>query len=105
MNVRQTALELLDKHELEGTYINLALSSPKFDRLESGERGFLTTLLYGTVERKLTYDYYVCSLAGRGLDKIDIHTLNILRLGMHQILELRSVPDFAAVNETVDLGR
>ncbi len=105
MNVRQIALELLDRHELEGTYINLALSSSRVKGLEAAERSFLTALLYGTVERKLTYDYYICSLAGRGLDKIDIHTLNILRLGMHQILEMHSLPDFAAVNETVSLGR
>lgn len=105
MNVREIALELLCKHELEGTYINLSLASHRLDGLEGGERGFLTALLYGTIERKLTYDYYICSLAGRSIDKIDAHTLNILRLGMHQILEIHSVPDFAAVNETVRLGR
>ena len=61
-------------------------------------------LLYTTVERKLTYDYYICALSGRSLSQIDPHTQNILRLGLCQILHMRSIPDFAAVNESVKLA-
>ena len=56
------------------------------------------------MEHKLTYDYIIGALSGRGLDKIDITTKNILRLGMCQILHMDSVPDYAAVNETVKLS-
>ena len=105
MNVREVALRMLDEYELSGKYVNLSLSSHIADSLSVGERGFLTALLYTSVERKLTFDYYVSALSKRSTDKIDIHTLNILRLGLAQLLFFDSVPDFAAVNETVKLGR
>jgi alpha-mannosidase len=60
--------------------------------------------LYTAVERKLTYDYYICALAGRSENDIDPHTKNILRLGLCQLIDMHSIPDFAAVNETVKLA-
>ena len=105
MNVRKIALELLLEYENEGKYINLSLSSHKADSLTREERSFLTALLYTTVEKKITYDYYIGSLAERSLDKIDTVTKNVLRLGFSQILDMDFVPDFAAVNETVSLAK
>ena len=105
MNIRQIALRILDEYEAGGKYINLSLASHITDGLSPEERGQLTALLYTTVEHKLTYDYYINALAGRSPEKIDMHTRNILRLGFCQIVDMTSVPDFAAVNESVKLAR
>lgn len=105
MNIRKIALDLLMRYEASDTYINLALSSHIADSLTKEERGALTALLYTTVERKLTYDYYISAISGRGAEDIDSYTRNILRLGICQIIEMSSVPDFAAVNESVKLAR
>ena len=105
MNIRKIALDLLMKYEASDTYINLALSSHSADRLNREERAALTALLYTTVEKKLTFDYYISAISGRGTDDIDPYTKNVLRLGICQILEMNSVPDFAAVNESVKLAR
>lgn len=105
MNIRQIALRILDEYELSGKYINLALSTHAADNLSREEKAALTVLLYTVVERKLTYDYYICAIAGRSDSEIDIHTKNILRLGLCQLIDMTSVPDFAAVNETVKLAR
>ncbi len=105
MNVRKMALSMLDSYELEGKYVNLALSSHSLDTLTPSERDFLTALLYTTVEHKITYDYYINALCARSPDKIDAHTRNILRLGICQIVGMNKIPDFAAVNETVKLAR
>ena len=105
MNIRQIALRILDEYELSGKYINLALSTHSADNLAREEKAALTVLLYTVVERKLTYDYYICAISKRSDSDIDIHTKNILRLGLCQLLDMTSVPDFAAVNETVKLGR
>ena len=104
MNIRQIALRILDEYEAGGKFINLALSSHLTDKLSREEKAALTALLYTAVERKLTYDYYICALAGRSESDIDPHTKNILRLGLCQLLDMRSIPDFAAVNETVKLA-
>lgn len=105
MNIRKLALDLLMRYEASETYINLALSSHSADNLTREERAQLTALLYTTVERKLTYDYYISAISGRSLEDIDPYTKNVLRLGICQILEMTSVPDFAAVNESVKLAR
>ena len=104
MNIRQIALRILDEYEAGGKFINLALSSHLTDKLSHEEKAALTALLYTAVERKLTYDYYICALAGRSDGEVDPHTKNILRLGLCQLLDMRSIPDFAAVNETVKLA-
>jgi len=105
MNIRKIALDLLSEYEAGNKYVNLLLSSRSLDALTGEERASLTALLYTAVERKLTYDYYITALAKRAPEKIDSHTRNILRLGLCQIADMRSVPSFAAVNETVKLAR
>lgn len=105
MTVREAALRLLCEYESSGKYVNLSLSSHIADRFTKEERSFLTVLLYTSVERKLTYDYYISAIGKRSIDSVDMYTRNILRLGFCQILSLEAVPPFAAVNETVKLAR
>lgn len=105
MTVLEIALKLLNEYELDAKYVNLSLQSHLADKLDSPMRAQLTALLYTTVERKLTYDYYIAYLSGRGIGEIDIEVKNILRLGLCQILDMDSVPDYAAVNSTVELSR
>ena len=105
MNIRQIALRILDEYEAGGKFINLALSTHLTDGLSREEKAALTALIYTSVERKLTYDYYICALSKRSDNDIEPHTKNILRLGLCQILDMRSIPDFAAVNESVKLAK
>lgn len=105
VNIRKTVLELLRSYELEGRYVNLLLSSHKLDGLSREEQAAVTALLYTTVEKKLTYDYFLCAFAGRSMDTIDPYVRDVLRIGLCQIIHMKSIPDFAAVNETVKLGR
>ena len=103
--MRELALRLLCEWETEGKYLNLAVGSHLLDGISREERASITALLYTTVEKKLSYDYYIASLSKRSLDKIDARVLNILRLGACQIIDMKSIPDFAAVNESVKLAK
>ncbi len=105
MNIRKTALELLNKYEMSGQYVNLSLSAHSLDGISLEERRLITSLLYTAVEHKITYDYYISALSKRDIAKIDTVTKNILRLGFCQLVDIDSIPDFAAVNETVKLAR
>ena len=104
-DIRKLALQVLLEAEASQKYINLSLASHSLDSLDSKERAMLTSLVYTTVERKMTYDYYICALSKRSENEIEPHTKNILRLGLCQILDMYSIPDFAAVNETVKLAK
>ncbi len=104
-NIRKIALSVLMSAEAADKYINLALSSHSLDTLDERERAQLTSLVYTTVERKLTYDYYISAISKRSDADIDPYTKNILRLGLCQLIDINSIPDFAAVNESVALAR
>lgn len=105
MNVRECALKMLLDYEENEKYINLSLNSRSLGTLSRDERAQLTSLLYTTVEHKITYDYLIGVFAARSVDKLSSHTKNILRLGLCQILHIDSIPDFAAVNESVRLTK
>ncbi|MBQ8174673.1 MAG: 16S rRNA (cytosine(967)-C(5))-methyltransferase RsmB [Clostridia bacterium] len=103
-NIRRIALRLLRRFEVEEQYINLVLEDEVVATLAAEERRFLTALLYGTVERLVTLDHVISTLAARPAKGMAPHTKNALRLGLYQLLYMDGVPDFAAVNETVALA-
>jgi len=103
-SARNIALRLLMEYEELGKYVNLSLSSHARDSLSAEERGFVTALLYGAVEHKITYDYIISAISGRSISDITPRARAILRLGLCQILLLDNIPDYAAVNETVKLA-
>lgn len=105
MNLLSIAYKLLRDYEASGKYVNLSLSSHIVDSLTDEERARVTLLLYTTVERKLTYDYYIAALAKRPVDKLSDGVRDALRLGLCQLLDIDNIPDFAAVNESVKLLR
>ncbi len=105
IDIRKSALAILCEKEAAGKYINLAMSSHSLDAFNDKERAQLTSLVYTVTEKQICYDYIISALSKRESDKIDFYTKNILRLGIAQILDMRSIPDFAAVNETVKLSR
>lgn len=104
-NIRKITLELLRSYEEDGRYVNLLLSSPKLKGLSREELASLTALLYTTVENKIKYDYLISSFSKRSISELDPYVRDVLRLGLCQILDMESVPDFAAVNESVKLAR
>lgn len=104
INVRRLALRLLGAWESGDKFINLVLEDAQAAALPLAERRFLTALLYGTVERLITLDYYIECLANRPLKSMAPHTRRVLRLGLYQLRFMDGVPDHAAVSETVALA-
>ena len=104
MKVLRLAYRLLSEYEASGRYVNLLLGTGAVSRLSAEEKARLTALLYTTVERKLTYDYYISALAKRPITEISETARNILRLGLCQLCDMDTIPDYAAVNETVKLA-
>ena len=101
---RRGALSLLLRLEAEGGYANLIADEGRLTAMEARERALLIALFYGTVERTLTLDYHIGTLAGRSAASLDPHTRALLRMGLYQLLYM-DIPPHAAVGETVALGR
>ena len=105
MNYFEIAYRLFGQYEAGGKYLNLSLNSHITDSLSKKDKALLTALLYKTVEKKLTYDYYISAVAKRSVDKITPEALDALRLGTCALIDMNSIPDHAAVNEAVRLIR
>ncbi len=105
-NSRNIALNVLLKIEQDKAYSNLALNNAiKENRLNSLDTAFVSALVYGVLERKLTLDYIIKQYSKIPLRKIELKTKMILRLGIFQLLFMDKVPDSAAVNESVNLAK
>lgn len=88
-----------------GGYSNLSLDSAiKKYPLDPRDRGLLTQLVMGVVEKQTTLDYYICALAGDNDKKIEPEVRTILRLGLYQLMFCDRIPAHAAVSETVALA-
>ncbi|MDY3784518.1 MAG: 16S rRNA (cytosine(967)-C(5))-methyltransferase RsmB [Eubacteriales bacterium] len=104
VNVRKTALDLLCGMEENGVYSNIGVDAAiKRTQMSREDRALFTALVYGTVERRITLDFYINSFSSMAPEKIESRTRNILRLGAYQIIYLDRIPDRAAVNECVAL--
>ncbi len=103
---RRTALQVLDR--LSGGRRSLdRLMEEAYEnhRLDQRDRNLATTLVYGVLRRRGHLDWIIAQLGNRPFEKIHPRVLNILRLGLFQLLYLDRVPDSAAVNTAVGLAR
>lgn len=105
-NVREVALDILLQIEKNQAYSNLLLNqSIKREKLNEKDVGLLTEIVYGTLQRKNTLDYYLQSFVKGGLKKLDQWVLVLLRLSLYQIIYLDRVPERAVVHEAVEIAK
>lgn len=98
-NLRQIAFETLYKIFYDDAYSNIALDKA-LSYTDSG-KAFITRLVYGVVERKLTLDYIIEKFCKKPKPKV----LVILRIGIYQLYFMDKVPSSAAINESVLLAK
>ena len=101
---REAAFKALLAIERDGSYSNLELSKMlASDGLSN--KGFIREIVYGVTENKIYLDYILDKFIKKGASKTKLQALIILRMGVYQILFMNSVPNYAAVNESVALAR
>ena len=106
--VREIALKTLYKIDKEEAYSNIALDDMIKENkrnLEDRDIGFISEIVYGVISWKLTIDEIIKKYSNIRLKKISPWILNILRMGIYQIVFLDKVPKSAAVNESVNLAK
>ena len=102
-NVRDAALSILLAIDKNQAYSNLLLHETiKRHKIEAKDRALLTEITYGTLQYKMTLDYYLAPFI-RG--KIDHWVRWLLRLSLYQMHYLTRIPPHAAVNEAVEIAK
>lgn len=103
-SARQIAFEILLKIEKDKAYSNLAIDSAvKAYRRDSTDCAFISHIVYGVIERKITLDYIISKHLNQPLKKIKADVLIALRMGVYQLVFSDKIPESAAVNESVKL--
>lgn len=103
---REVALKTIYDINEKSAYSNIAINKNLEDRnLKDVDKAFITELVYGTIKWKLTIDWIIGCFSSVKLRKISPWILNILRLGVYQLLYTDKVPESAACNESVLLAK
>lgn len=74
-------------------------------RLPARDRAWVQELAYGTLRARGRLDHLLAQLVRGRLEDLDPEVLDVLRLGAYQILEMGSVPAYAAVSQSRELAR
>ncbi len=103
---RETVLKILydvnEKSAYSNISINKYLSGSGFRDID---RAFITDLVYGVIKWKLSIDWVIEQFSSLKMSKLSPWILNILRLGVYQLLYTDKIPESAACNESVNLSK
>lgn len=104
-SVRNLALDILESVEKNQSYSNLLLNNLiNKHQLSSADSGLLTEITYGTIQRKLTLDYFLKPYI-KHPNKTQSWIINLLRLSVYQMVYLDKVPDHAILFEAVEIAK
>ena len=105
---REIALKILYKIDKEDAFSNIVLDekiNENRKKLNDRDIGLISEIVYGVVTWRLTLDEIIKKYSNIKLKKISVWILNILRIGIYQIIFLDKIPKSAAVNESVNLAK
>lgn len=105
-NIRRLALQALSDINRGGAYANVVLKQyiSKYG-LGDLDRRFFTELVYGVIRRRNYLDAIIEYLTKKKIKKLSSLVVEILRLGLYQMIYMDKVPNSAAVNESVKLAK
>ena len=101
---RKTAYKALFEIQIKGAYSNIAVNRQVRADAPS-DPAFVRSLVYGTLENQLLIDHRLSQLVKGPLKKVNSKALVLLRMGVCQLDFMDSVPEYAAINETVSLAK
>ncbi|WP_454921031.1 16S rRNA (cytosine(967)-C(5))-methyltransferase RsmB [Abiotrophia defectiva] len=103
-NVRFQALQLLVEIDWHDQYSNVLLNRALSQtELKPVDQGLLVNLVYGSIQHRLTLDFYLEPfIKGK---KLEPWIRSLLRMTVYQMLYLERIPDHAAINEAVNIAK
>ena len=105
---REIALKCLYKIDKEQAYSNITLDdelNKNRKMLNDKDIGLISQIVYGVTTWKLTLDTIISKYSKIKLKKISPWIINILRMGIYQIIFLDKIPKHASVDESVNLSK
>lgn len=106
-NEREIVLSILQERAHTKKYSNVLIRQAldAHDAMDQQKKAFVKRLAEGVIEREKELDAVIRAHLKNPRTSIKGTIWLILRMGVYQILYMDSVPDFAAVNESLKLAR
>ncbi|WP_163970711.1 16S rRNA (cytosine(967)-C(5))-methyltransferase RsmB [Oceanobacillus halotolerans] len=101
--LREAVLDVLLRIDEDSGYSHLLINHEiKSRKLATKDEGLFTEIVYGTLQRKLTLDYYLEAFISK---KIEPWVKILLRMSLYQMIYLDKVPDHAILHEAVEIAK
>ena len=101
------AVEILNRVEEEDAYAEplLDASHSAHPQMKIEDRRLITEIVYGTLRMRGNLDWVIGHIYRGKFDAMDVSIRNILRTALYQMLFTERIPDFAIVNEAVEITK
>ena len=104
---RHIAVDILNRVEEQGAFaeplLDAALS--RAHQMNIHDRSLITRIVYGTLRMRGRLDWIIDQLYKGDFLSMDVSIRNILRAGLYQLLFTNRIPDFAVVDEAVEITK
>ena len=105
MALRNAALDILIRVGDGGGYSHLLINKAIEKRgLSDRDTSLLTEIVYGTIQRKHTLDFYITPFVQKK-SKLKPWVLWLLYMSVYQMVYLERVPDHAVIHEAVEISK
>ena len=102
---RGLALSTLGEIFQDGAFSNIALKKAlRKATLSEVDKSLVTEIVYGTVSRKLTLEWYLSHFVA-DRDQVDPWIYHLLLMSLYQFVYLEKIPPHAVVHEAVELAK
>ena len=103
-SLRKAAVNMLLSIEKDGAYINIEMNKLRAHGVYSEKDiRLIGEIVNGVIKRKITLDYIISLHSSTKINKISPYVLNVLRIGVYQLLYMDKIPPSAAVDECVKI--
>lgn len=102
---REISYNVLNEIYNRGAFSNITIRKHLSDEDDKRRQNFIRELVYGVLENDIYLEYIISKSSKIKMKKIHKKILIILKMGIYQIIFMDSVPDSAAVNESVILTK
>jgi len=98
-SARTVTVQVLNRCDPERNY-----AGPVLDKLlgKTQQRQQATDLVFGTLRNRRAIDRVVTTFSGRPVQRISPHLLNIIRVGVYELIYAPATEEYAIVNEAVE---
>ncbi len=105
-NIRELILEILIRVEKHSAYLNILIKHYLNQySIKSEDKALVQEITYGVTRFRKKLDWIINQFLNSQSKKIPLVIHNILRIGVYQIVYLDKIPNYAIVNESVELAK